>query len=56
MGEINRAKDQALSELSGYLEGLVSEATARVLSQSLSDPDHERLVREALTELGSRRN
>jgi F-type H+-transporting ATPase subunit b len=56
VGEINRAKDQALSELSGYLEGLVSEATSRVLSQSLSGPDHERLVREALTELGSRRN
>lgn len=56
VGEINRAKDQALSELSGYLEGLVSEATSRVLSQSLSGPDHERLVREALAELGSRRN
>lgn len=52
--DINRAKDQAIAALFGHMRSNVISATERVLSRSLTDTDHLRLVDEALAEVASR--
>jgi len=56
IAEIGRSKDQALAELFEFVSNNVVGATERVIGRSLSDADHQRLVKEALAELGNRRN
>lgn len=49
--EIERARDQALDELFAHMGRCVSQATEEVIGRSLSGPDHERLIQEALTKV-----
>lgn len=55
-GDIERAKDGALSELFDFVANNVTQATEKVLQRSLTGDDQERLVREALADLNVRRN
>jgi F-type H+-transporting ATPase subunit b len=54
--EIERSKDQAITELFDYVSNNVLNATEQVIGRSLSASDHERLVAEALSQLNVRRN
>lgn len=54
LDDINRAKDQAVAALFSHMRSNVISATERVLSRSLTDADHLRLVDEALAEVASR--
>lgn len=49
--EITRAKDTALAEVFGTVNGQVVAATERVLGRALSDDDQQRLIQEALAEI-----
>ncbi len=49
--EIERSRAQAAEELRQRTAGLVLAATARVLDRSIDDPEHRRLVDEALRDL-----
>lgn len=48
--EIQRTKDQALSELFDHMAGTVANATERVLGRALTDADQDRLIGDALAE------
>ena len=48
IGEIERAKDQALKELFDTMAGRVADATEHVLGRGLTDGDQQRLIDEAL--------
>ncbi|MES2790007.1 MAG: F0F1 ATP synthase subunit B [Planctomycetota bacterium] len=48
--EIERTKDQALSELFNHMAGTVANATERVLGRALTDADQDRLIGDALAE------
>lgn len=52
--EIERVKDQALDELFSEMGRVVSSATERVIGRVLTEPDHDRLINEALTEFSGR--
>ncbi len=56
VGDIERAKDGALSELFDFVANNVTQATEQVLQRSLTGDDQDRLVREALADLNVRRN
>lgn len=56
VAEIERSRDQALTELFDFVSNNVINATEKVIGRSLSGPDHDRLVNEALAELNVRRN
>jgi F-type H+-transporting ATPase subunit b len=56
IAEIERSRDQALTELFDYVSNNVINATEQVIGRSLSGPDHERLVTDALAQLNVRRN
>jgi F-type H+-transporting ATPase subunit b len=56
IAEIERSRDQALSELFDFVSNNVVGATERVIGRSLSSGDHDRLVSEALSEMNVRRN
>ena len=49
--EIERSRDQALSELFTHMASNVAEATEHVLGRALSDVDQDRLIEEALSEV-----
>ncbi|MBL4883103.1 MAG: F0F1 ATP synthase subunit B [Planctomycetaceae bacterium] len=49
--EIERAKDQALSEIFGTMSAQVTEATEHVLGRALNDDDRGRLIDDALSQL-----
>lgn len=48
-----RMKEQALHEAQGEIADLVIEATGMVLDRSIDDPEHRRLVDDALAEVRS---
>lgn len=50
-GDIQQAKDTALSEVFTSVNAQVAAATERVLGRALSDDDQERLIQEALAEI-----
>lgn len=54
--EIERAKDAALDELFDFTSKNVLQATELMLQRSLSGDDHDRLVREALSQIDVRKN
>lgn len=54
--EIERSRDQALSELFDFVSNNVVGATERVIGRSLNSGDQERLVTQALSEMNVRRN
>lgn len=56
IAEIQRSKDQALSELFDFVSNNVVNATEQVIGRSLTGTDHDRLVRESLAQLNVRRN
>lgn len=56
IGEIERSRDQALSELFDFVSNNVVGATEKVIGRSLGSEDHNRLVTEALSEMNIRRN
>ena len=51
--EIGRAKDSALAEVFESVNSRVALATAHVLGRAMSGDDQERLVEEALAEIGA---
>lgn len=51
--EIERSRDQALAELFDYVARNVADATEHVLGRGLTDQDQDRLVHEALAQLGT---
>ena len=54
--DIQRSKDQALTELFDFVSANAVAAAEQVVQRSLTGEDHERLVREALEQLSVRRN
>lgn len=56
IAEIERSKDLALSELFEFVSTNVVNATEQVIGRSLTGADHERLVKESLSQLNIRRN
>ena len=56
IAEIERSRDQALAELFEFVSNNVLKATEQVIGRSLTGTDHERLVKESLSQLNVRRN
>ena len=56
IAEIERSRDQALTELFDFVSNNVVNATEQVIGRSLTGSDHERLVTDALAQLNVRRN
>ncbi len=56
IAEIERSRDQALTELFDFVSTNVVNATEKVIGRSLSGADHDRLIGEALAQLNVRRN
>ena len=56
IAEIERSKDLALAELFDFVSNNVLKATEQVIGRSLTGTDHERLVKESLSQLNVRRN
>ena len=54
--EIERSRDQALTELFDFVSTNVVNATEQVIGKSLTSADHDRIVKEALSQLNVRRN
>ena len=54
IADIERSRDQALAELFDFVATNVVGATERVIGRSLSDGDHDRLVKQALSEMNIR--
>lgn len=52
LGEIERAKDQAIAELANRERDLIANATESVLGRALTDDDRGRLIDEALSQFG----
>lgn len=53
LDDIDRARDQAVAELFDHVRSNVVSATEKVLSRSLNDDDHQKLIDDALAELSS---
>ena len=51
LDDIGRARDQAVAELFDHMRSNVVAATEQVLTRSLTDDDHQRLVDEALAQV-----
>ena len=56
VNDIEQARDAALGELFDFVSRNVVQATEQVLQRSLSGEDHERLVREAMSQMDVRKN
>ncbi|HEY0984523.1 F0F1 ATP synthase subunit B family protein, partial [Schlesneria sp.] len=56
IADIERSRDQALTELFDFVSTNVVNATENVIGRSLSGDDHDRLVKEALSQINVRRN
>lgn len=53
LDDIDRARDQAVAELFDHVRSNVVSATEKVLSRSLSDADHQKLIDDALAEMSA---
>lgn len=53
LDDIDRARDQAVAELFEHVRSGVVSATERVLSRSLTDADHQKLIDDALAEMSA---
>jgi len=53
LDDIGRARDQAVAELFDHVRSNVVAATEKVLSRSLTDADHQRLIDDALAEMSA---
>lgn len=56
LDDIDRARDQAVAELFDHVRSNVIAATERVLSRSLTDDDHQKLIDDALAEMSAAQN
>jgi F-type H+-transporting ATPase subunit b len=56
IAEIERSRDQALTELFDFVSTNVVNATEQVIGRSLSGSDQHRLVKDALAQINVRRN
>ena len=56
IADIERSRDQALTELFDFVSTNVVNATENVIGRSLSGDDHDRLVKDALSQINVRRN
>ena len=56
IAEIERSRDQALKELFDFVSTNVVNATEQVIGRSLSGDDHDRIVKDALSQMNIRRN
>lgn len=55
VADIERARDQALTELFEHLANTVTEATENVIGRSFKDADNQRLIQEVVTGFNQRR-
>lgn len=53
LDDIGRARDQAVAELFDHVRSNVVSATEKVLSRSLNDADHQKLIDDALAEMSA---
>ena len=53
LDDIDRARDQAVAELFDHVRSSVVSATEKVLSRTLDDADHQRLIDDALAEMSA---
>lgn len=53
LDDIDRARDQAVAELFDHVRSSVVSATEKVLSRSLNDADHQKLIDDALAEMSA---
>jgi F-type H+-transporting ATPase subunit b len=53
LDDIDRARDQAVAELFDHVRSNVVSATEKVLSRSLNDADHQKLIDDALAEMSA---
>lgn len=53
LDDIDRARDQAVAELFDHVRANVVSATEKVLSRSLNDDDHQKLIDDALAEMSA---
>jgi F-type H+-transporting ATPase subunit b len=53
LDDIDRARDQVISELFDHVRVNVISATEKVLARSLSDADHQKLIDDALSEMST---
>jgi len=53
LDDIDRARDQAIAELFDHVRSNVVSATEKVLSRSLNDADHQKLIDDALAEMSA---
>ena len=53
LDDIDRARDQVISELFDHVRVNVVSATEKVLAHSLSDADHQKLIDDALSEMST---
>ncbi|MBI3468126.1 MAG: F0F1 ATP synthase subunit B [Planctomycetes bacterium] len=51
--DVERARDQALQDIAKTAADMVVNVAGRVIRRSLREPDHRRLIEEALAELGN---
>lgn len=56
LDDIDRARDQAVSELFGHVRANVVSVTEKVLSRSLTDADDQKLIDDALAEMSASQN
>lgn len=56
VADIDRARDQAIGDLFGFVSKNVMQATEQIVGRSLTGPDQDRLVQEALANLDLRKN
>ena len=54
--DIERARDQALNELFDVMAGQVATATEYVLGEGLKPGDQDKLIQQALAQIGSESN
>lgn len=52
IGEIERARDQALTDVFTHMNQAVADATEHVLGRAITGDDQQRLVEQALAEIG----
>ena len=53
LDDIDRARDQVISELFDHVRVNVISATEKVLARSLTDADHQKLIDDALSEMST---
>ena len=51
--DVERARDQALQDITAQASRMVIETSSRVIQSSLNEQDHQRLIEESLAEFSA---